>query len=438
MPRRELLAQRRETKLRVVWATGCRQPPLQSSMLAAAVAAVVVAALSMPATLSGGHGVAVAVAAVAPSPQQRTGVGDAQSFAHRAPPAAAPTRFAVCSVCIPGKKITPGIVDMALENRRAYAERHPADQVRVALSSERRVPQSDPRWEKAALLIETMGRGEAKAGDPEWVMWLDCDALFTNFDTSLAEVVERFAWANSGIDLKPMWAHDEGLSMVGTGSGSAPGALPADLLIARDNEGINSGVFLLRNSPWGRRFIREVFDMRVDLDKKRTPWRDQLAIITLLLKRDAAGFVPEDHVAIVPQRLFNSYPPSENYPRSWESGDFVLHQPNCQAGPWMCTAVYRMFYEWALGSEDDGWGHITSATWLGVVVVLPVLVVVLLLCVYNRRGRALIRAAITARRRTQRGRRRHRQSPGHGDNDAAEAPEDPIVASSSAGDRSVV
>ena len=69
---------------------------------------------------------------------------------------------------------------------------------------------------------------------PDWVFFVDCDAFFTDFTTSISDLINTYAQPSPG---NSDFAH---------------------FLVAEDPGGINTGVFLLRNSAWSLRFLERV------------------------------------------------------------------------------------------------------------------------------------------------------------------------------------
>lgn len=139
----------------------------------------------------------------------------------------------------------------------------------------------------------------------EWILWIDADAFFCNFSTTIEGLLER-ARADYGIDEKGK-----------------------DLIIANDMNGLNSGVFLLRNSTWSRDFLERTYNIR-DWENLE---HEQEGIIKLLQQNPS----DQAHVQYIPQRWLNSYPGEimdayriygqRRETMEYHDGDFVLHLP---------------------------------------------------------------------------------------------------------------
>mmetsp|Transcript_33370 Transcript_33370/g.86650 ORF Transcript_33370/g.86650 Transcript_33370/m.86650 type:complete len:170 (-) Transcript_33370:396-905(-) len=124
----------------------------------------------------------------------------------------------------------------------------------------------------------------------------------------------------------------------------------AALVISEDAAMINSGLFLLRNSPAGRQFLDQVMDLLsapLPHSFQHNQWHEQsplmyLALIPSILQGlnmdvedtyDDAGY--HQLVALVPQKALNAYP-NETANRvsilqhaEYEEGDFIISFNGC-------------------------------------------------------------------------------------------------------------
>ena len=138
--------------------------------------------------------------------------------------------------------------ELATDNHRRYAERHGYKYVAIEgrLSGPRLADLQLGRidserggglpWQKLPLLQAVAAQQDAH-GAPAcaWTFYIDPDAIVTNPQTTLEEVLQTFA-------------------------ADTPGGVSKDLLLARDDSNlpgtlINSGVFFVRNSPGGNAFF---------------------------------------------------------------------------------------------------------------------------------------------------------------------------------------
>lgn len=100
-----------------------------------------------------------------------------------------------------------------------------------------------------------------------------------------------------------------------------------DFAVAHDCHGLNAGSFLVRNSEWGRAWIKLVADQSV-ASRNTHAWHEQKILQDL-----TPNVFFRDRIQIVPQRSINSYlyelyPPWNNETLGdWRSGDLVLSLP---------------------------------------------------------------------------------------------------------------
>jgi hypothetical protein len=135
----------------------------------------------------------------------------------------------------------------------------------------------------------------------EWIWWLDCDAVITNFDIKIEE------WCDSNYDF----------------------------IITLDRYALNNGSYFIKNSNLGKQFLRDVLNLEdTFLDDK---WPDQQPMISLLEYSEIYRNMTKFH----PQRSFNSYDYDFYHHDhgnthdwdlfgkngNWQSGDFVIHYP---------------------------------------------------------------------------------------------------------------
>jgi hypothetical protein len=210
------------------------------------------------------------------------------------------------------------------ENHRAYAKTHGydywfrngvIDDKYVDNQAERNVNKKGLYWQKIATVRKAMELTDAK-GEPryKWIMWIDADALFTNFTTTIEEKTANL----KGDDF---------------------------LVIAEDYKGIcaNTGIWIIRNDAPGRHFIRLVDMSFPHFKDKQFP--EQMAVVDLIF-----GYLSENDLAqnrvtpyqerkcekariikgvqVLRQREMNAYyvDYAKPYPESsWHAGDYIAH-----------------------------------------------------------------------------------------------------------------
>jgi len=172
-----------------------------------------------------------------------------------------------------------------------------------------------PTWSKISKAIELFDKYD-------YVFWMDADSIFTNMEIRL----EKFMAFNK------------------------------DFIFSGDTNIINAGHWLINNSNWSRRFLRDLLKYDVNaMYEKCSPLEDNTAFAIKLagcpykakdkygifykkvdigytdknwerLIREADPKVEDlldpalkDHVKIIPKRKINSYRDD------WQHGDFILH-----------------------------------------------------------------------------------------------------------------
>lgn len=202
-------------------------------------------------------------------------------------------RIGVATVCeYPESHKLFGIDKVSKGNRDQYVGKH--GYVSVFKTVNEDAPGRHPVWSALALPLRLL---ETDAFD--YVMWMDCDALFIDQDRKIEEIIR----------MQPR----------------------KDLYISEDGRGLSGGNWIVRNSQWSKSLLRSVL-ANPDFDK--FDLKDQFGLLWTLL-RPGAEFIdtplinlgyPED-TALVPQRLINAYPWSLCRPshHCFEDGkDFIV------------------------------------------------------------------------------------------------------------------
>lgn len=149
-------------------------------------------------------------------------------------------------------------------------------------------------FDKIRYVLEVMNNNP----DLNWIWWLDCDAMITNWTIPIEQ-----------------WCDED-----------------YHFVISVDRYNLNNGSFFLKNSEQGRKYFEHILSLEEQyLDSK---WPDQQPMIDLIE-------VYQDITRIHSQRDFNSYD-YDFYHRdhgnthdwdllgnngNWQIGDFVCHYP---------------------------------------------------------------------------------------------------------------
>ncbi|KAF8971626.1 hypothetical protein BGZ46_010260 [Entomortierella lignicola] len=134
-----------------------------------------------------------------------------------------------------------------------------------------------PAWAKTQILVEELEKNEHA-----WIFWIDTDAFITNMDIQLEQFV------------------DDSYS----------------LLITKDLNFMNAGVFMLKVNDWSRSYMRDVLS-RMENGSNEQDW-----MIKLL---EDPKYEEQRQVKYLPQCSFNSYWKARKLYEMYRPGDFVIH-----------------------------------------------------------------------------------------------------------------
>lgn len=127
-----------------------------------------------------------------------------------------------------------------------------------------------PSWSKILYVRYLLGYSE-------WVFWIDADAIFANMEIKLESILDS----------------------------------TFDIVIAKDINGINAGIFGIKSSKKTLEFLDEVWGMTEYIHH---PHWEQEAMSQIIDSRLTVKYVDK--------RVLNSYP------NDYQPGDFILHTPN--------------------------------------------------------------------------------------------------------------
>jgi hypothetical protein len=171
-------------------------------------------------------------------------------------------------------------------NKQHYAKKHGYK----AVPKTDNFSQEQMHFDKFAHILDVMNADP----DIEWVWWIDNDALVTNFDTPLTNLIDNDYHVIIGVDIAS----------------------------------INTGSFLVRNSMQARQWLEFILSKKKEY-KNDTKWFEQQAVIDFYPKF-------QEIFKVIPQRLINSYDYNIynvdgtdllGYDGQWQPGDFVMHWP---------------------------------------------------------------------------------------------------------------
>jgi mannan polymerase II complex MNN10 subunit len=164
------------------------------------------------------------------------------------------------------------IAALSVPNKRAYAETYgyPLRAETNLLNRTRTASWNKLDWVRRYL------------PEYEYVLWTDADTLIMNFEIRLEDLI----------------AEGKGVDFIAT----------------EDSNGLNAGVFFLKNTKWARYFLSDVY---AQSQFQGHIWGEQAAISYVLSEYGSASL--KDFVAYLPARRMNAYP------TNYVEGDFLIH-----------------------------------------------------------------------------------------------------------------
>jgi len=192
-----------------------------------------------------------------------------------------PEKIAIATVCDYADPSHPlfGIEKLSLENRKIYSSKFGYDIVFMTESAEL-TGGRHPVWSAMALPLRLLQLSPPKY---EYVMWMDCDALFIDLNVRIEDLIALHA--------------------------------EKDLIISEDGRGLSGGNWIIKNTDWSRNFLRSLINNPA-FDKYDL--KDQFGILWSLLgpgtwsdNYDLESTRPwgyPSNIALLPQRLINAYP----------------------------------------------------------------------------------------------------------------------------------
>lgn len=145
-------------------------------------------------------------------------------------------------------------------------------------------------FDKFVHILHTLNKNP----DLAWVWWLDNDAMITNYDRRIEDIIDD----------------------------------SYDIIIATDLASINTGSFFVKNSENSRVWLEDMISKRKDYinDKK---WFDQQCVIdTYVTYQDIIKIIPQKLINCYDYRMYNAGPNDMlGINGQWEQGDWVVHWP---------------------------------------------------------------------------------------------------------------
>lgn len=187
------------------------------------------------------------------------------------------TDLEVLSVCLPGGRYSKEVVAASFINKDFWCREH---NVTCHLYDMNHKPQH-PKWDKLSRLIDIL-----RAKTTKWVLWMDCDSMFTGMD--------------------PPNIFDSNY----------------DIIASEDKNGVNLGVFVVQSRDSAIALINEMYNERDAVDTySKFGWKDQEALVRVRKRHNVS-------IKIIPQKVLNSYY-MNSAGAQWSEGDWIAHQVYC-------------------------------------------------------------------------------------------------------------
>ena len=197
----------------------------------------------------------------------------------------------------------------------------------------------------------------------EWVLWTDCDAFFMDPLRTLDSVIEMHAANRTAAAVLPREGNfnappeEQKLRSALYPDERDLNAVPeVSLILTVDSTGVNSGVWLLRNSQWSRDFLdqwwhSEILQGNAEAENHnfgdRTTMQYQL-LYANSMRIDQAwdrseGPIWPREVRIAAQEHLLSYHSGAAFTwlsREWQEGDFMKHHAGCHYSKPDCQQMF--------------------------------------------------------------------------------------------------
>ncbi|TQS34717.1 hypothetical protein Golomagni_04887 [Golovinomyces magnicellulatus] len=195
-------------------------------------------------------------------------------------------------------------------------------------------------WEK----VDSIRNSMRKYPEAEWFWWLDLNTvimepsyslqshIFNHLATVTYRDINEYNPLNITHPFPAKYLDPKSLSLVGDGKVSS-----INLIVPQDCSGFNLGSFFMRRSSWTDRLLDVWWDP-VGYEQKHMEWEHKEQDVLEHLYKNQAWVRP--HVAFIPQRMINSFPPgacSEKGNNSkihynQKDRDFVINMAGCEWG----------------------------------------------------------------------------------------------------------
>lgn len=335
-------------------------------------------------------------------------------------------KVVIVSVCDYDPGVTP-LARLSQINKEAYAKMHGYEVIiydkapvyEDALTVLMTEPHRPPAWSKVDGILTALADGQH-----DWIMWMDCDSFFMDPDVRLESIIEAAEHqCQEGIDariddrselrgLVEQWLSQPSVPQEelidwyddllerdlmerekkrgpnGFCGGQAPPVRPPSnrsigwsdwlwsdgrpqLIASEDGLMLNTGIVLIRASPWSWQFFQKVRWMTFGRSPvTQHPWWEQTAMVYLLqlpftlaqASNSKDGRPPQDispvgqhrgyapAMVLMAQKQLNGYPPlvaaALKTHDSWEPGDYIVSFSGCKvySSQEVCNLLFLNYF----------------------------------------------------------------------------------------------
>ena len=146
-------------------------------------------------------------------------------------------------------------------------------------------------WGKLVLAMDLF-----KSDDPpDYILWIDADAIITNFNLSISDVLSTIGGENY------------------------------DFIVAADRspETLNCGIFILRNTAWTLNFMERILAASKDQQTRTHGLWEQNAVLQIFQQN---AYDEKQHILIAkPRHFLNAFSKFQE----WRWGDWIVHNTAC-------------------------------------------------------------------------------------------------------------
>ncbi|KAK3078283.1 hypothetical protein LTS18_007971, partial [Coniosporium uncinatum] len=229
----------------------------------------------------------------------------------------------------------------SVRNKKAYAKRWGYELDVVDMSTKKKYAHEwRENWEKVDLIRAAM----RKYPNAEWFWWLDLNTfimepsyslqrhLFNNLKDNTYRDINEYNPLNITHPLQDEYLDQISASPVGDGKSDS-----INLIVPQDCGGFNLGSFFVRRSVWTDRLLDIWWDP-VGYEQKHMEWEHKEQDALEYIYRNQPWVRP--HVAFVPQRKVNSFPPGAcgdngedpRFHYKEQDRDFLVNMAGCEWG----------------------------------------------------------------------------------------------------------